>query len=66
MTSLPQKIDEVLEYYDYCLVGVKGENTDNKVFSNYPTTIRQVYNYLTIHFGADRVSKEKSKVKVIL
>lgn len=65
MTTLPDKIDEILEHYEYALVGVKGEATDNKVYSNFPTSTKQLFNYLTIRFGAERVSKQKTLIKVI-
>ncbi len=55
---------EVLEHYEYCLIGVKGEAADNKIYSNYPTTTGRIYRDLVIKFGSERVSKTKGMVKV--
>ncbi len=62
--SLQDRVKEVLEHYDYALIGVKGEATDNVIYCNFPTTIPILYRDLTISFGADRVSKHKGKVRV--
>lgn len=62
---LKNKINEVLEYYDYCLIGVKGDASENKIYTNFPTTVGILYRDLTIQFGAERVSKTKGMVKVL-
>jgi len=64
--KLTDRIDEVLEHYDYALVSLTGESTDNVVCVDnvLGMKIGQLYNYLTIVYGAERVSKAKSKVRI--
>ena len=64
--DLYERIDEVLEHFDYALVGIKGEATENKLYANFPTTLPIMYRDFTIAFGADRVSKHKGMIKVVL
>lgn len=62
--SVHERIEAVLEHFDYCLVSLKGYEYDNVLVITFPTTINIVFRDLTIRFGADRVSKEKGKIKV--
>ena len=64
MSSLRERIDEALEHYEYVLVGVDGEATDNKLYCNFPTTLGIMYRDFTIRFGAERVSKVKRMVRI--
>ena len=61
--TLTQRIEEVLEHYDYCLIKSTGYDSDNKIVVT--TTPAILFRDLTIRFGADRVSREKGMVKVI-
>ena len=61
---LYEKIDEVLKHYDYVLVGVKGDDFDNQIFVNFPTTTPIMFRYFTIVYGIERVSKTKGMVRI--
>jgi len=62
--DLYQRIDEVLQHFDYALVGVKGNAVDNKLYANFPTTNNIMYRDFTIAYGAKRVSKHKGMIKI--
>jgi len=64
--NLKDRIDEVLEHYDYCLVSKTGTTTDNIIQVETPTKIRFMFYALTIMFGAERVSMVRGQVKVTL
>ena len=59
-----ERIEAVLEHFDYCLIGLKGHEFDNVIVIDFPTTNGIVFRDLTITFGAERVSKHKGKIKV--
>lgn len=61
--GLVSRVDEVLEHYDYALVKTKGESTDNQIKSEIGTA-QQLFRFLTIHYGANRVSKTKGMIKI--
>ena len=61
--TLTQRIEEVLEHYDHCLIANKGYDGDNKIIVE--TSLQILFRDITIRFGADRVSKVKGMVKVI-
>ena len=60
-----QRIEEVLKHFDYCWVTIGKHDSDNTVNIDFPTTNAIVFRDLTISFGAERVSKEKGKIKVL-
>ena len=64
--NLKERIDEALEHYDYVLVAIDVEPTDNIVsaLSDWGATLPSLYRYLTIVYGAGRVSKSKRKVRI--
>jgi len=62
--SLQDRIEEALEYYDYVLVTLKGESTENVVVVKSHTTIKPLFHYLTIVYGAERVSMFKGKIRI--
>ena len=62
--KIRDRIEAVLEHFDYCLVSTKGYDYDNVIVINIGTTPAILYRQLTIVFGAERVGKHKSKIKV--
>ena len=64
--SLYERIAEVLEHYDYCLIVTKKSTTDNVINVEFPTTKDKIFRDITIHFGAAKVSKTTKGVKVTL
>ena len=62
--SLQDRIDECLEHYDYVLVGVNIDSSDNVIGVQSTTTNLHLFRFLTIAFGSDRISKVKGKVRV--
>ena len=62
--TVKQRIEEVLNHFDYCYVTIGKHDGDNTVNIDFPTTREIVFRDLTISFGAERVSKVKSKIKV--
>ena len=62
--TLKDRVEEVLEHYDYCLVSASGITGENKI-SMPGTTALILFRDLTIRFGASRVSKTKGVVKII-
>ena len=62
--TVHDRIKAVLEHFDYCLVSLKGYEYDNVIVIDFPTTNAIVFRDLTIGFGAERVSKQKGKIKV--
>ena len=63
--SLTEIINEVLEHYDYALVGVDINATDNKVSASSDWGNKaSLFRYLTIYYGAERVSKYKGLIKI--
>jgi len=62
--KLYEKIEEVLEHYNYALVTVKGHDSDNVIVVAFPTTNAIMFRDFTIAFGSDRVSKHKGMVRI--
>ena len=62
--TLTDRIKEVLEHFDYCLISTSGTASENKIVVP-ETTVAVLFRDLTIRFGADRVSKTKGVVKVV-
>ena len=62
--SLEDRINECLEHYDYALVGVNIDSSDNVVGVPSTTTNLQLFRFLTIAFGSKRISKQQNKVRV--
>ena len=62
--SLVNIIKEALEHYDYVLMSITKPSSDNIIHVNFPTTNLILFRYLTIIFGAGRVSKSKGMIKV--
>lgn len=63
--TVKERVDEVLEYYDYALVKKGEEGSENVVVVKSDVTPQMIFRYLTIVYGADRVSKTKKGVKVL-
>ena len=62
--TLKDRIEEVLEHFDYCLVSTSGMTELNKITLP-DTTTKVLFRDLTIRFGPTRVSKVKGAVKII-
>jgi len=63
MRNLKLAIESTLQIYAYALVGTTGNEQNNIIILDIGTPA-QLYRYLTIIFGAERVTKYKGKVMV--
>ena len=60
--TLIERIKETFNHYDYVIVKCSGYEHTNVLVVD--STVGRVFNYLTIVFGSDRVSRSQGGVKI--